>query len=192
MPVNSVSTFLAICAAILAVALVALIGLALAARVNAAARGLLDSVAESFYGMGPKIALAMATIAMAGSLYYSEVAGFIPCEYCWYQRIAMYPLVPILAVGVRTRDAQVRRYVLPLAIIGSVISVYHNLLEHFPRLAVAECSGIVSCTAPYIQKFGFVGIPFMALVSFGVIMAALLLDRSATGGAPPLARQETP
>ena len=192
MPVNTVSTFLAICAVILAVALVALVGLVLVSRMSTAARGLLDSVADSFYGMGPKVALAMATIAMAGSLYYSEVAGFIPCEYCWYQRIAMYPLVPVLAAGVRSGDTKVRRYVLPLAIIGSVISVYHNLLEHFPRLAVTECSGIVSCTAPYIQKFGFVGIPFMALVSFGVIMAALLLDRSATGGAPPFARQETP
>ncbi len=34
--------------------------------------------------------------ATLGSLYFSEIRKFIPCELCWYQRIMMYPLVLIL------------------------------------------------------------------------------------------------
>ena len=36
---------------------------------------------------------------MLGSLYYSLIADYSPCELCWYQRICMYPLAPILLVG---------------------------------------------------------------------------------------------
>jgi disulfide bond formation protein DsbB len=189
MPVDAVSTFLATGALLIAVLLVALVVLVLAARMSTRAADTLASLQESFDGLGPKIALTMAAVATAGSLYYSQVAGFIPCEYCWYQRIAMYPLVPVLFVGVRTGDRSVRRYVLPIAIIGSVIAAYHTLIENFPEIAAAECSGVVACTAPYVQKFGFVGIPFMALMAFGVIIAALLLDRSAPSQ-PPSTSQE--
>ena len=36
--------------------------------------------------------LARRRVAMAGSLYFSESANFVPCKLCWFQRIAMYPL----------------------------------------------------------------------------------------------------
>ncbi|MEM7737254.1 MAG: disulfide bond formation protein B, partial [Deinococcota bacterium] len=32
----------------------------------------------------------IALVATAGSLYFSEVRNFIPCTFCWYQRILMY------------------------------------------------------------------------------------------------------
>lgn len=182
MPVDAVSTFFATAAVVLAVGLLAVILLALAATVSSTAKRWLAALSESFYGLGPKIAFTMAIIAMAGSLYYSEVAGFIPCEYCWYQRIAMYPLVPILGIAVFTGDRGIRKYVVPVAGIGAAISIYHNIIEHFPRLAFTECSGTIPCTASYVWKFGFVGIPFMALVSFGVIITVLLLDRSDVEG----------
>ena len=35
------------------------------------------------------LAGSVAVGATIGSLYFSEVADFIPCELCWYQRIAM-------------------------------------------------------------------------------------------------------
>jgi disulfide bond formation protein DsbB len=92
---------------------------------------------------------------------------------------------------VRAGDRSVRRYVIPIAVIGSIIAAYHTLIENFPEIAAAECSGVVACTAPYVQKFGFVGIPFMALMSFGVIIAALLLDRPGPSPTPPTS-QETP
>ena len=41
----------------------------------------------------------VALITMLGSLYYSDVVGFEPCTLCWYQRIALYPMVIILLVA---------------------------------------------------------------------------------------------
>ena len=48
---------------------------------------------------GRWLAFAVAGGAMAASLYYSESVGFIPCEFCWYQRIAMYPLAVMLLIA---------------------------------------------------------------------------------------------
>lgn len=177
MSVHQVNTFLATGAVILAVAVLALVLLALVSIVSRPARRSLSSLSASFHGLGPRTAFAMATVAMAGSLYYSEIVGFLPCEYCWYQRIAMYPLVPILGIAAFTGDRLIRRYALPLASIGAVIAAYHYTIQHFPNLAVTECALGIPCTAAYVWKFGFVSIPFMALVSFGVIISVLLLDR---------------
>ncbi len=65
-------------------------------------------------------AWAAATLAMAGSLYFSEIAHYTPCTLCWYQRIAMYPLVLILAIAAIRRDIGIRRYAIPLAAVGAV------------------------------------------------------------------------
>jgi disulfide bond formation protein DsbB len=128
----------------------------------------------------------MATIAMLGSLYYSEVAGFPPCEYCWYQRIAMYPLVVILGIAMVRRDYAIRRYALALAIPGGVIAMYHYAVERFPDLQVGACSLQIPCSQVWVLKFDLVSIAFMAFVCFSVIVTVLLLDRGAapSAGAP--------
>lgn len=175
MSVNTVSTFLATGAVLLGAGLIALI-LVWAARDRAAV--LREAIAASFDGLGLRLAWLMASVATLGSLYYSQIAHFIPCEYCWYQRIAMYPLAVILGIAVFRGDTAVRRYALPLAVIGGSISTYHYVIQQFPDLATGSCSTTVPCTAALVWKFGFVSIPLMALVSFGVIVAVLLLDRS--------------
>ena len=53
------------------------------------ARALGRAVAES----APWLAFLVAATATAGSLYFSEVAHFLPCRLCWFQRVAMYPAV---------------------------------------------------------------------------------------------------
>jgi disulfide bond formation protein DsbB len=191
MAVDRVNTFLATGAVMIAAALVLLAVITVAAALFPAARPPLRALSESMHGLGPGIGFGMAAIAMAGSLYYSEVVGFIPCEYCWYQRIAMYPLVPILGIAAFTADRAVRRYAVPVAAIGAAIAGYHYTIQHFPGLAVGECALGIPCSAAYVWKFGFVSIPFMALVSFGVIIAALLLDR-ADNGTAPRSEEESP
>ena len=48
----------------------------------------------------------IASLASIGSLFYSEISRFVPCTYCWYERIAMYPLVVILGVGLIIKNNQ--------------------------------------------------------------------------------------
>jgi len=116
------------------------------------------------------IALLAAWIAMTGSLYFSEVMGYIPCTLCWHQRILMYPLTAVIAVGLLRRDWHLPYYVLPLSVFGLAMSTYHYLLEKTDLFdAMAACRQGVSCTTQWINWFGFVTIPFLALVAFLVI-----------------------
>src|SRR5690606_25884089 len=119
---------------------------------------------------GRWLAFGVAALATAGSLYYSESVGFIPCLFCWYQRIAMYPLVVILLVAAITRDDRVAKYVIPIAAIGLALSVYHYQLELFPNQASA-CSAGIPCSARQVEEYGFVSIPFMAGCGFLSILA---------------------
>ncbi|MEK3992954.1 MULTISPECIES: disulfide oxidoreductase [Robertmurraya] len=113
--------------------------------------------------------------AMLGSLYFSEIRGFIPCELCWYQRILMYPLTLILGIGTFQNDLSVKKIALPMAIIGWCISFYHYMLQKVPGLAeLKPCVNGVPCTTEYINWFGFVTIPFLALTAFTIIIYLMI------------------
>lgn len=118
----------------------------------------------------------VALVATLGSLYYSEIRLFLPCELCWYQRIFMYPLAVILGIAAWRSDFNIRLYALPLAGIGWLISLRHNLEQRFPDHFPAACKGPISCTTEYIPSFP---IPLQALIAFTLIIVALLLIRTA-------------
>lgn len=119
------------------------------------------------------LAWLVATTSTAGSLYYSEIAHFVPCRLCWYQRIAMYPLALLLGIAAFRRDRGIRVYVLPLALLGAAVSIYHYQLQRFPAQSTF-CSVDAPCTAREVDQFGFVTIPFMALAGFLAITVLLL------------------
>ncbi len=121
------------------------------------------------------IAWLQAVVAMGGSLYFSEILQFPPCVLCWYQRIAMYPLVAILLVGIIKKDKNIAWYVMPLAIAGLLIAVFNNLIYYkFIPDVLAPCVNGVSCTTKYVEFFGFVTIPFLSLLSFILVIACVL------------------
>jgi disulfide bond formation protein DsbB len=125
------------------------------------------------------LAAFVALVATGGSLYLSEIANLTPCELCWYQRIAMYPLVPVLAVAALRKDAGAWRYGLPLALPGAAISAYHVTIQWMPALDAGTCGLGPPCTARYVAVFGFVSIPTMAGAAFLLIVALLLVARAA-------------
>lgn len=113
-------------------------------------------------------------IATLGSLYFSEIKGFIPCELCWYQRIFMYPLTLILGIGTFQNDSSIKKFVLPLALVGGSISLMHYLEQKIPGFGgIKPCVSGVPCSAQYINWFGFITIPFLALVAFVVIACCM-------------------
>lgn len=124
----------------------------------------------------------IAIIAMIGSLYFSEVQGFIPCELCWYQRIFMYPLVLLFMIAVFKRDFHIYRYTLPLSIIGALFSIVHYLQQKtsFFETSVLKCTKGVPCSGQYINWFGFITIPFLALMAFSFITIFMILLRQQT------------
>jgi disulfide bond formation protein DsbB len=120
------------------------------------------------------LAAAVAVTAMLGSLYFSEVANYVPCNLCWYQRIAMYSSAIILVVAAIRRD-DVRWYAGSLAAIGAVISSYHILIERFPSLESGVCSVAVPCNLIWFERFGFITLAVMALVGFLTIITLVSL-----------------
>lgn len=122
------------------------------------------------------VALAAAWVAMCGSLYMSEVLGWIPCLWCWYQRIAMYPLAVILAAGLVLGDRNLPKYALCLAVPGALASTYHILLQKVPAFARFESCVIgVPCAADYLNLFGFITVPMLALTAFVIVIAACII-----------------
>lgn len=131
----------------------------------------------------PYLAWVIALVATVGSLFFSEVMGLPPCVLCWYQRIAMYPLVAIIGSGIIMRDARMRYYALPVCLTGLAISVYHNLLYYgvIPE-SITPCAQGVSCTSRQIEWLGFITIPLMALTAFAGVALCLLLSNSERKG----------
>lgn len=117
-----------------------------------------------------------AIFATLGSLYFSEVMHFIPCTLCWYQRIFMYPLAIILGIAVYRNDTEIYKYVLPLSIIGLLISGYHTLLQKLPALTQFEmCTTGVPCSKDYINWLGFITIPMLAFAAFSIITVCMVI-----------------
>jgi len=127
----------------------------------------------------PYLAWIIALVATVGSLFFSEVMQLPPCVLCWYQRIAMYPLVLIIGIGIISRDKRMKSYALPLTLIGLAISIYHNLLYYgiIPE-SITPCTQGISCTSRQIEWLGFITIPLMALTAFISIALCLLFYKS--------------
>lgn len=112
-------------------------------------------------------------VATLGSLYFSEVRGYIPCDLCWYQRILMYPIVIISTIAYIQKNARIALTTAVFAIIGGSMSLYHYGIQKISLLQEsAPACGLVSCTGSYINWLGFITIPFLALTAFIIIAAA--------------------
>ena len=145
----------------------------IAARRTRLAAALRGEVAPAALGL----AWAVATLATAGSLFFSEVAGFTPCRLCWYQRAAMYPLVALLGVAAWRGGLGVRWVAWPFAAAGGAISAYHYGLEWFPSLEGGACDPRAPCTVRWVWELGYVSIPMMALTAFALIAVLLAVAR---------------
>jgi disulfide bond formation protein DsbB len=126
--------------------------------------------------VGPMALAASAAIAIIctlGSLYLSEVAHFLPCKLCWYQRTAMYPLAVLLPIAALRSDRAIRPYATALGGVGVIIALYHVVLERFPNLESSTCDPANPCSLKWVDKFGYITIPVMALTGFISILLLL-------------------
>jgi len=122
------------------------------------------------------IAWVASVLAMFGSLYFSEIRQYEPCELCWYQRILMYPMVVILGIATVKNDYKISLYSMFLSAIGGCISLFHYSLQKISFLAdIGPACGRIPCTSQYINWFGFISIPFLALIAFTIIFICSFL-----------------
>jgi disulfide bond formation protein DsbB len=141
----------------------------------AGARALFDAVRAAIWGYELWAAFIVSAIATGGSLFFSEIAHFIPCELCWYQRICMYPLSIITLLAAIRGDFRAARYLLPLPAVGACISVYHLLVENGVVGESTTClvSAPGGCATKWINEFGYMTIPTLALTGFVLLIQLL-------------------
>ena len=139
--------------------------------------GPLQLVRHAVWGYELWLAFVVAAIATGGSLFFSEIAHFVPCELCWYQRIAMYPLSVVTLLMALANDHRAARYLLPLPVVGAGVSVYHLLVENGVVGQSRACfvSAPGGCATKWIDEFGYMTIPTLALTGFALVFALLLL-----------------
>ncbi|HNJ98264.1 MAG TPA: disulfide bond formation protein B [Ilumatobacteraceae bacterium] len=143
------------------------------------------------HDMQLQLAALVATTATLGSFYFSEFgAHWVPCRFCWFQRVFMYSLAVVLIVAAVRRDRGARWYAGVLATIGLLISLWHNLLERGVVEESAVCSTTVPCATPWYMSFGHyndmgrpagfpsVTLAVMAFCGFAAILALLFIPES--------------
>ncbi len=117
-------------------------------------------------------------MATGSAVFIDEVMGMTPCVLCWYQRIAMFPLVLVLGTGLFASDARSARYALPLAGVGWGIAAYHLLVFWgLVSEGLVPCGKGSSCADADVQVAGVVPIPLLSLAAFTGIGVALWVAR---------------
>jgi disulfide bond formation protein DsbB len=159
-------------------AALALVGLLALAGV----RGPLRAVRHAMWGYELWAGFVVAAIGTGGSLFFSEIAGFVPCDLCWYQRICMYPLSLLLLFAAAHGEHKFARYLLPFPLIGACVSVYHVLVENQVVSEPTACKiGGAGCAVKWINEFGYVTIPTIALSGFLLLIGFLSLAAAGSG-----------
>ena len=179
MTTETVTLFFALLAVLAQAVVAAAVILSLVAPVSPAVRAWWRNVRVAFAPQAVLMAAVVALVCTSGSLYLSEVAGFHPCRLCWYQRYAMYPLVLVLGVASALRSAVLRWVGLVVAVIGGSISIYHLLVERYPTLESTACDPFNPCSIIWVEHFGYLTIPAMALSGFALIVALLAIAHTA-------------
>lgn len=162
-------------AVVAALALIGLLGVA-------GLRAPLAALRSALWGYELWAAFVVAALATGGSLFFSEIAGFVPCDLCWFQRICMYPLSLLLLFAAYHGDYRFARYLIPFPLVGGCVSVYHLLVENQVVSEPTACKiGGAGCAVKWINEFGYMTIPTLALTGFLLLIGFLSL--AAAGGA---------
>ena len=160
--VISVLAVLAVVGQVLVAGFLVVVALALAGI-----RGPLETLRRLLWGYELWAAFAVAAIATGGSLFLSDIARFVPCELCWFQRICMYPMSIITLLAAIRNDHRIASYLLPFPIVGACVSVYHLLIENevVGQSTVCKLSAPGGCATKWIEEFGYITIPALAITA---------------------------
>lgn len=142
------------------------------------------------WGMHAAGVLALGAIAL--TLVYSDVFGFIPCGLCWFARIALYPQAVIAAVAVAYRDMRAARHGLALSVIGLVIALYSHYLQMGGGALINCPASGGDCGQRVLFEFGFVTLPLVAAALFFLLIALYLYVLSVQSAASALATASSP
>lgn len=123
------------------------------------------------------IGLLLSLGAVLGSLFYSTVLGYEPCDLCWWQRVALFPIPLIFLVSWVKKNRTAFDFILPLASIDLVLAAYNSYLQ-WGGDPLIPCSTAVSCTKLYVYEFGYITIPTMSITVAVALIVLWLIKQS--------------
>ncbi|MEO5658832.1 MAG: disulfide bond formation protein B [Polaromonas sp.] len=123
----------------------------------------------------------VALVATLSALFLGEVMGVQPCVLCWYQRIAMFPLVLMLGLALMRSDPHMALYGALLSLFGVVIAGYHTLLywDWIPP-NLQPCGQGPSCKQQVLNIFGVLDLPMLSFLAFTLITILLIFSLNAS------------
>ncbi len=129
---------------------------------------------------GFALAFLVALISTLGSLFYSDILGYEPCKFCWFQRIFMYPQAIILGLALWRKEWNLSFYSVVMSIVGGLLALNHYTLQ-MTGTSVLPCSTVGqnahACSKVFVVHFGYITIPLMALSGFLLMTLAMVFYR---------------
>jgi disulfide bond formation protein DsbB len=109
--------------------------------------------------------------------WFNPELGIPACNLCWYARVLMFPIFPIAFVGIFKNDNKFTDYIIPLAILGIILDVYHYSLQMgwIAKPLLCDPNGISCADAP-VNYFGFITMPFICGILFIIILLLALYN----------------
>lgn len=122
------------------------------------------------WGLWAMFVLVLFTVS--ATLLYSEVIGIVPCGFCWFERIFLYPQLFILGVALYTKDKLAAKYTFALSVIGFLIALYHHYVQMGGSqfIACPTTGPGADCAKQIMLEFGFITFPMLAVIGFGFII----------------------
>jgi disulfide bond formation protein DsbB len=114
--------------------------------------------------------------AIFGSLFFSEVMKFPPCDLCWYQRLFIYPVALLVLTGLYLNSKDTNKFLTPFIFTGLLFSIYHNLVYYKVIQVIVPCTEHAPCTAQQLNFLGFITIPLLSLLSFIALLVLNLIS----------------
>ena len=159
-----------------ALVLLAVVGFVIS-RTSPAARERWGRLRDGITPFALHMAWIVAVLATFGSLFLQYAEHDNPCEFCWFQRICMYPLSLLLGIAAFRGNLEVaKRYFIGLSLVGAGLAIYHYQLERIPNEPTV-CGSLVPCNVSVLNVFGFISVPFLSMAAFLLITTLLLMAR---------------
>ncbi|MNO95440.1 Disulfide bond formation protein C [compost metagenome] len=125
------------------------------------------------------MAFILATISIISSIFFATMLEFKPGILCWIQIVLMLTLLICTGLLNKYESKWTTRVSLVVSVMGTSVSIYHLLKQKLNETAVpSQCIiGKSVCSEEYINLFGFISIPALALLSFLLITFLLIPQR---------------
>ncbi len=131
-----------------------------------------------FSAYGLFLAWIIALVSMLSTLFASEILYWPVCILCWYQRIAIYPLVILLGIAAYRDEKIIISYTLPFPVIGFLFAVYQYCEQMIPNFEpIRLCTQTLPCNTIHLKLLGFITLPFLSGLACVLIFGCLYLAR---------------